>query len=103
MVIRELAKALYYATGLRPDDPDWDNRGRDVQQYELRVKRMDERFDHRLQEIYTNAMAKGLWKGTPAVHDRAEYWAEGVLAYFDAAGAGDPPNDQPHPTSPVNN
>jgi hypothetical protein len=58
---------------------------------------MDQRFDHRLQESYTNAMAKGLWKGTPAVHDRAEYWAEGVLAYFDAGGAGDPPNDQPHP------
>jgi hypothetical protein len=29
-----------------------------------------------------------MWKGTPAVHDRVEYWAEGVLAYFDAAGAG---------------
>jgi alpha-glucosidase len=82
MVIRELAKALYY---------------RDVQQYEMRVKRLDKRFDHRLQEIYTNALAKGIWRGTPAVHDRIEYWAEGVLAYFDAAGAGDPPNDQPHP------
>jgi hypothetical protein len=42
-------------------------------------------------------VAKGLWKGTPAIHDRVEYWAEGVLAYFDAEGAGDPPNDQPHP------
>lgn len=97
MVICELAKALYYVTGLRPEDTNWNSRGRDVQQYELRVKRMDERFDHRLQEIYTNAMARGAWKGTPAVHDRAEYWAEGVLAYFDADGAGDPPNDQPHP------
>jgi len=97
MVIRELAKALYYVTGLRPEDPNWDKRGRDVQQYEIRVKRMDERFDHRLQEIYTNSIAKGRWKGTAAVHDRVEYWAEGVLAYFDAAGAGDPPNDQSHP------
>jgi hypothetical protein len=97
MVIRELAKALYYVTGLRPEDPNWDNRGRDVQQYELHVKRMDERFAHRLQEIYTNSVAKGTWRGTPAVHDCVEYWAEGVLAYFDAAGAGDPPNDQPHP------
>jgi hypothetical protein len=97
MVIRELAKALYLVTGLRPEDTNWNNRGRDVQQYELRVKRMDERFDHRLQDIYTNSVAKGMWKGTPAIHDRVEYWAEGVLAYFDAAGAGDPPNDQPHP------
>ncbi len=97
MVIRELAKALYYVTGLRPEDTNWNNRGRDVQQYELRVKRMDVRFDNRLQEIYTNAMAKDKWKGTPAVQDRVEYWAKGVLAYFDAGGAGDPPNDQPHP------
>jgi hypothetical protein len=97
MVIREMARAIYEVTALRPEDTHWDNRGRDVQQYELRVKRLDERFDHRLQEIYTNAIAKGMWKGTPAVHDRVEYWAEGVLAYFDAAGAGDPPNDQAHP------
>ncbi len=97
MVIREMAKAAYYVTGMRPEDPNWENRGRDVQQYEMRVKRMDERFDHRLREIYTNSLAKGMWKGTPAIHDRVEYWAEGVLAYFDADGAGDPPNDQPHP------
>ncbi len=97
MVIREMAKALYYVTGLRPEDPNWNNRGRDVQQYELRVERLDERFDRRLQKIYATAIARGMWKGTAAVHDRVEYWAEGVLAYFDASGPGDPPNDQPHP------
>ena len=97
MIIREMAKALYYVTALRPVDPNWENRGRDVQQYEMRVKRMDERFDRRLQEIYTNAISRGLWKGTPAVLDRVDYWAEGMCTYFDAAGAGDPPNDQPHP------
>jgi hypothetical protein len=97
MVIREMAKAMCIVTGLRPEDPNWENRGRDVQQYEMRVKRIDARFDRRLHEIYTGAMAKGLWKGTPAVHDPVEYWAEGVCAYFDATGAGDPPNDQPHP------
>ena len=57
IVIREMAKALYYVTGLRPEDPNWENRGRDVQQYEMRVKRMDERFDHRLQEIYASSVA----------------------------------------------
>lgn len=97
MVIREFAKAVYYVTGLRPEDPNWENRGRDVQQYEMRVKRMDKRFDNQLQKIYLSAMSKGMWKGTPAIHGRVEDRAEGVLAYFDADGAGDPPNDQPHP------
>ena len=31
------------------------------------------------------------WKGTVAVHGRVEYWAEGVLAYFNAVGQGTPP------------
>jgi hypothetical protein len=42
-------------------------------------------------------MEKGLWKGTPAARDRIEYWAEGVLAYFDAAAAEAAPADAPHP------
>jgi alpha-glucosidase len=96
-VIRVFAKALYHVTGTRPVDPNWDNRRRDVQQYELRVQRMDMRFDEKLQAIYDSAMSKGLLKGTAAVHSRIEYWAEGVLAYFDAAGTGAPPNDAEHP------
>ncbi|UCG47811.1 MAG: hypothetical protein JSU94_20330, partial [Phycisphaerales bacterium] len=40
-----------------------------------------------------------LWRGTVAVHDRVECWAEGVLAYFDAAGCGIPPGDA---TGPIN-
>jgi hypothetical protein len=96
-IIRVFAKALYHLTGTRPVDPNWENRGRDVQQYELRVQRMDIRFDKKLKELYDSAMSKGLWKGTAAVHNRAEYWAEGVLAYFDASGAIVPPNDSDHP------
>jgi len=96
-VIRVLAKAAYHVTGTRPVDPNWDNRRRDLQQYELRVQRMDIRFDERLKTIYDGAMSKGRWKGTPAVHDRVEYWAEGVLAYFDATGTGMPPADGDHP------
>ncbi len=57
---------------------------------------MDIRFDEKLKELYDNAMRKSLWKGTPAVHNRVEYWTEGVLAYFEAAGAGAPPNDADH-------
>lgn len=96
-LIAQLAKAVYYVAGLRPVDPNWDKRGRDVQQYELRVKRLDIRFDERLKEIFDAAMGKGLWKGTAAVHERVEYWAQGVLAYFDAAGQESTPNDAPHP------
>ena len=96
-VIRVFAKAAYYVTGTRPVDPNWSNRGRRVQQYELRVQRMDIRFDKKLKQLYESAMTKGLWKGTAAVQNRVEYWAEGVLAYFDAGGTGAPPNDAEHP------
>jgi alpha-glucosidase len=96
-VIRAFAKALYYVTGTRPVDPNWDNRGRNVQQYELRVERMDIRFDERLKALHDGAIGRGLWKGTAAVHNRIEYWAEGVLAYFDATGVGTTPTDADHP------
>ncbi|MBN1126648.1 MAG: hypothetical protein JXA82_16705 [Sedimentisphaerales bacterium] len=96
-VIRVCARALYFVTGLRPVDPDWDKRGRNVQQYELRIQRMDVRFDHKLKAAYDSAMSKGLWKGTAALHDRVEYWTAGVLAYFDATGQGVCPNDAAHP------
>ena len=58
---------------------------------------MDTRFDEKLKRIYDNATSMGKWKGTPAVHNRIEYWIEGVLAYFDAVGLGAPPNDTAHP------
>jgi alpha-glucosidase len=97
-VIRVFAKAFYYVTGTRPVDPNWDTRPRMIwQQYELRVKRLDVRFDKKLKEIYKSAMDKDLWKGTAAVNDRVEYWAQGVLAYFDATGPAASPNNAEHP------
>jgi len=96
-VIRVFAKALYHVTGKRPVDVNWDNRGRNVQQYELRVRRMDIRFDEKLKKLYDSAMSKYLWKGTIAFHDRVEYWTEGVLASFDAVGQGVPPNNAAAP------
>jgi alpha-glucosidase len=96
-VIRVLAKALHHVTGMRPVDPEWEHRGRELQQYELRVERMDVRFDRKLEDLYEGAMKRGAWRGTPAVHDRVEYWAQGVLAYFDATGAGACPGDADHP------
>jgi hypothetical protein len=38
-----------------------------------------------------------LWRGTSAGRDRIEYWAAGVEAYFDAAGAGQPPHNADRP------
>lgn len=96
-VIRVFANALYQVTATRPVDPNWDSRGRAVQQYELRVKRMDIRFDEKLKEIYDKAIEAGKWKGTAAVHDRVSYWTEGVLAYFDALGQDAAPHDAAHP------
>jgi hypothetical protein len=96
-VIRVFARALYRECATRPVDPNWNNRGRAVQQYELRVKRLDIQFDDRLKSIFEAATGKGLWKGTPAVVDRESYWVEGVLAYFDASGQTAAPNDAAHP------
>jgi hypothetical protein len=95
--IREFAKALCYVCGTRMVDTNWNNRGRDVQQYELRVKRLDIQFDEKLKQLYEAAMSKKMWRGTPAVQNHIEYWAEGVLAYFDAVGQDAAPNDAPHP------
>jgi hypothetical protein len=91
MVVSLMAKAAYQVTGLRPVDPNFD-RQRSKQQYELRVKRMDIEFDQKLEKLHADALAKGLWKGTPAAQHRSEYWSAGVEAYFDAAGQGHAPN-----------
>jgi hypothetical protein len=96
MVVSEFAKALHRVTGRRPVDPEFEKRPL-KQQYELRVKRLDIAFDQALQKIHEAAIARGLWKGTAAARDRVEYWAAGVEAYFDAAGAGHSPSGAARP------
>src|SRR5262245_2230718 len=96
-LIRLLAKAVYQVAGQRPIDPNWENRGRSVQQYELRVRRLDERFVARLKELFGKASAAEKWRGTAAIQDPVAYWAVGVLAYFDALGQDDAPTDAAHP------
>jgi hypothetical protein len=96
MVVSVFAKGLYQVTGLRPVLADFAKQ-RSKQQYELRVKRLDIEFDKQLAQLYDGATAKGLWRGTPAGRDRVEYWAAGVEAYFDAAGAGQPPHNADRP------
>ncbi|HEX8465484.1 MAG TPA: hypothetical protein VF627_12780, partial [Abditibacterium sp.] len=90
-IIRVMADAFYQITGMRPVDPNWDKRGQDVQQYELRVKRLDVTFGDKVKSLYQAAQDKGLWQGTSAMTDPANYWAKGVLAYFDAAGQDSAP------------
>jgi dipeptidyl aminopeptidase/acylaminoacyl peptidase len=85
-IIRVLARAAHAVAGTRPVDPNWDKRGQAVQQYELRVKRLDVRFDQTLAMLHRHAREGGKWKGTPAARDPVEYWAAGVLAYFNATG-----------------
>src|SRR5262245_16199391 len=98
-VIRLMAQAAYEVCGKRPVDPNWDRR-RSVQQYELRVRRLDERFGARLAELHKAATDGGKWKGASAVHNPANYWAAGVLAYFDALGQDGAPSDASHPIRP---
>ncbi len=91
-VIRALAVASYRVTSSRPVDPNWDDRPRrQRQQYELNVSRLDRRFGERVAQLHAAAMAERRWRGTPAVHRPETYWAEGVLAYFDAVGRALPP------------
>jgi DUF1680 family protein len=96
-LIGSMAKAFYHVTARRPVDPNWDRRGRAVQQYELRVQRLDERFGAKLDELFAKAQEDGKWKGTTAVNGVVDYWAAGVMAYFDALGQDAAPNDAPFP------
>jgi dipeptidyl aminopeptidase/acylaminoacyl peptidase len=98
-VIRLLALGVLAVAGTRPVDLDWDRPGRDLQQYELKVKRLDLRFDQKLEQLYGYAMQAGKWKGTAAARNRQEYWATGVLAYLDALGQAAAPTGAPHPVS----
>ncbi len=98
MTVSAFAKGLYRATALRPVDAEFENR-REKQQYELRVKRLDIEFDKRLTKLFDAAAEKKLWKGTAAARDRAEYWAAGVEAYFDAGGTGVAPNGADRPVT----
>ncbi len=98
LVVSVLARALYQVTGRRPVINDFDRR-RDKQQYELRVKRLDVEFDRKLRKLHAEATKKELWKGTPAARSPVEYWAAGVEAYFDAAGAMEPPQGAERPVA----
>ena len=84
-IIGRLIDAAYQLTASRPIDPNWEHRGRDVQQYEIGVQRLDERFGVACRNAYQAAQAAGKWRDT-SIEDERAYFTAGVLAYFDAAG-----------------
>jgi hypothetical protein len=96
-VVRLFAKAFYDVCANRPVDTNWEKRGREVQQYELRVTRLDLRFKEQVEELMKTAAEKKLWRGTNALRSASDYWATGVLAYFDAAGQTHAPEDALQP------
>lgn len=50
--------------------------------HEMGLASLDRAFHDRLRAIYDEAIADGLWKGTYAATNPAEYWAEGVQSWF---------------------
>jgi len=92
-VVRVFADAIFRVAGTRPVIPNF----RGHQQYELRVKRLDEQFDQAVSALYAQAKSAGKWKGTSALADKFAYWVAGVMAYFDAAGQETAPHDAPFP------
>lgn len=54
----------------------------------IRIQREGAAFQRRLEAAYRDALGNGLWEGTYAATNPAEYWAEGVQSWF---GLNDPP------------
>jgi cyclophilin family peptidyl-prolyl cis-trans isomerase len=47
------------------------------------LNRVDPTFEGRLREAWQNAKEQSLWRGTYAITNPAEYWAEAVQSWFD--------------------
>lgn len=57
--------------------------------HERGMNSVDPTFDRRLLAAYEHAKSNGLWKGTYAMQNRMEYWAEGTQSWFDTNRAND--------------
>jgi len=51
--------------------------------HEMGLNRVDPSFEGRLREAWMDAKKRGLWRGTYAITNPAEYWAEAVQSWFD--------------------
>lgn len=99
-VIASMTDAFFKLTADREIDPNWENRGQEVQQYELNVTRLDKRFGEKVRNALKASRQDGLWDGVPILEDESDYLCTGVLAYFDAASATLIPKGS---SKPVNN
>lgn len=61
--------------------------------HEMGLVKVEPDFDARLRACYERAKKSGDWKGTYAMTNDREYWAEGVQSYFDCNN----PRDRQHP------
>ena len=50
--------------------------------HQMGIAKLDPGFQEALEKTYENAISKGLWRGTYAATNPAEYWAEGVQSWF---------------------
>lgn len=57
--------------------------------HEMGLNIVDPTFDQRLRETYEHARTNGLWKGTYAMQNRMEYWAEAAQSWFDCNRVND--------------
>lgn len=60
------------------------------------LRRLDPTFNRRLQAAFTNAMQRGLWRGTYSAVNAGEYWAESAQDWFDAGCAKDALHNEVH-------
>jgi cyclophilin family peptidyl-prolyl cis-trans isomerase len=51
--------------------------------HSMGLNRVDPSFEERLRAAWKDAKERGLWRGTYAITNPDEYWAEGVQSWFD--------------------
>jgi hypothetical protein len=57
--------------------------------HEMGMSVVDPTFDRRLRGAFAEAKEKGLWRGTYAMQNHHEYWAEAAQSWFDCNRAND--------------
>lgn len=91
-VVDVFARSIYTHLGRREQQEPYGSGG-GIQQYEIDLTPIDQRFAASVREAYEQAMEQDMWRGTPSMLDPEHYWAYGVLAYFDATGQQATPTD----------
>ncbi len=82
-LVAVLARAIYDFVADRPVSHAVASAS-EVQQYELRVERIDSSFRQRIDQLFAQSRAAGALASL--IREPSNYWTHGVLCYFDAAG-----------------